>query len=94
MDILGFPRRRSTICIYQIDPHEIHYLRFILEAYEGLATLTTLDPQKGFIQLTTAPESKASLEDLMEVLGQELELERVTTSQKDNFTLETLRRLG
>ncbi|MBW2722708.1 MAG: DUF4911 domain-containing protein, partial [Deltaproteobacteria bacterium] len=41
------PQQRSTLWIYQVDPHEIHYLKFILEAYEGLTTLTTLDPQKG-----------------------------------------------
>ncbi|MBW2581551.1 MAG: DUF4911 domain-containing protein, partial [Deltaproteobacteria bacterium] len=37
------PQQRSTLWIYQVDPHEIHYLKFILEAYEGLTTLTTLD---------------------------------------------------
>ena len=79
MDVLSFPRLRSDIWIYQVDPYEIHYLKFILEAYEGLATLTTLDPQKGLIQLAAAPGSRASLEDLMEALSQELKLKRVTT---------------
>ena len=65
--------------IYQVDPYEIHYLKFILEAYEGLATLTTLDPQKGIIQLAVPPGSKGSLNELLEDLGQELELKRVTT---------------
>ena len=80
MDVLGFTRLRSAIWIYQVDPYEIHYLRFILEAYEGLATLTTVDAQRGLIQLATAPGSRASLEDLMEALGRELELKRLTTS--------------
>ena len=35
--------KRSDLLFYRIDPYEIHYLKFILEAYEGLATLTTLN---------------------------------------------------
>jgi hypothetical protein len=45
------PQQRSALWIYQVDPHEIHYLKFILEAYEGLTTLTTLDPQKGLLDV-------------------------------------------
>ena len=74
------PQQRSALWIYQVDPYEIHYLKFILEAYEGLATLTTLDPEKGFIQLAVPPGSEDGLEVLLRDLGQELELKRVTTS--------------
>jgi hypothetical protein len=84
MDIERSPQQSSALLIYQVDPYEIHYLKFILEAYEGLATLTTLDPQKGLIQLAVPPGSKGSLEDLLEALGQELELKRVTTSEIQN----------
>jgi hypothetical protein len=38
-----------------IAPHLIHYLRFILEAYEGSAMVTTLDASLGLIQLSIAP---------------------------------------
>lgn len=70
--------QRSTLWIYQVDPYEIHYLKFILEAYEGLATLTTLDPQKGVVQLAVPPGCDGTLEALLEALGQELELKRVS----------------
>jgi hypothetical protein len=70
--------QRSTLWIYQVDPYEIHYLKFILEAYEGLAMLTTLDPQKGLVQLAVPPGCHHALEALMEALGQELELKRVS----------------
>ena len=78
MDIEGSPQQSSALLIYQVDPYEIHYLKFILEAYEGLATLTTLDPKEGLIQLAVPPGCDRSLEVLMEALCQELELERIS----------------
>ena len=68
---------RSSLWVYQVDPYEIHYLKFILEAYDGLATLTTLDSQAGLVQLAVPPGCSRSLETLMDALGQELKLERV-----------------
>ena len=70
--------KRSDLLFYRIDPYEIHYLKFILEAYEGLATLTTLNSKTGLIQLAVPPERQGSLESLLEALGRELGLERVT----------------
>ena len=70
--------QRSSLWIYRVDPYEIHYLKFILEAYEGLATLTTLDPHQGLVQLTVPPGCNRSLETLIEALGQEMELERLS----------------
>ena len=70
--------KRSALLFYRVDPYEIHYLKFILEAYEGLATLTTLNSKTGLIQLAVPPERQGSLESLLEALGRELGLERVT----------------
>ena len=70
--------QRATLRIYRVDPYEIHYLKFVLEGYDGLATLTTLDPRQGLVQLAIPPGCDSSLEMLMEALGQELTLERVS----------------
>ena len=70
--------KRSDLLFYRIYPYEIHYLKFILEAYEGLATLTTLNSRTGLIQLAVPPGRRDSLESLLEALGRELGLERVT----------------
>lgn len=78
MVVRASPKQRSTVWIYQVDPQEIHYLKFILEAYEGLTTLTTLDPQRGLVQMAVPPGRHGSLEVLLEALGQELELERIS----------------
>ena len=73
--------KKSAVWIYKVDPYEIHYLRFILEAYEGLATLTTLDPLEGLIQLAVPPGCESSLRTLMEALGKELELRRIRSAE-------------
>jgi hypothetical protein len=70
--------KRSDLLLFRVNPHEIHYLKFILEAYEGLATLTTLDSNTGLIQLAVPPGRKDSLESLLEGLSRELMLERLT----------------
>jgi hypothetical protein len=69
--------KRSALWIYQVDPYEIHYLKFILEAYEGLTTLTTLDPRRGLVQLAVPPGCQSDLKALIEALGRELELKQV-----------------
>ncbi|MEJ2364852.1 MAG: DUF4911 domain-containing protein [Deltaproteobacteria bacterium] len=70
--------KRSDLLFYRIDPYEIHYLKFILEAYEGLATLTTLNSKTGLIQLAVPPGRQDSLESLLQALSGELGLERLT----------------
>ncbi len=75
--------KQSDLLFYRVDPYEIHYLKFILEAYEGLATLTTLNSEKGLIQLAVPPGRKASLQSLLNALGRELRLEQITDSQPE-----------
>lgn len=45
----------STVRYYFIKPEEIHYLTFILEAYEGVAVVTTIDRIQGLIMLQISP---------------------------------------
>ena len=41
-----------------IEPKRIAFLKFILEGYDGLATITTLDRKKGLVRIIY-PESRA-----------------------------------
>jgi hypothetical protein len=49
-----------------ISPREIHYLRFLLEAYEGIAVLTTIDPKLGHVVLHIAPGCEQEVEHILE----------------------------
>ncbi|MDD9304696.1 MAG: DUF4911 domain-containing protein [Desulfobacter sp.] len=43
---------------FMVDKTRIGFIRFIFEAYEGLAVVTTLDPKTGHIKLTIAPDQE------------------------------------
>jgi len=73
----------SRVWICRIDPRQIHYLQFILEAYEGVAaTLTTLDAREGRVQLTVPPGGEADARSVMEALEGELGRERLKREEE------------
>lgn len=41
---------------YMVDKKKIGFIRFIFEAHEGVAVVTTLDPKTGHILLRIAPD--------------------------------------
>ena len=46
---------RTVRRVYRVDRRRISMIKFIFEAYEGLAMVTTLDPKAGIIALFIAP---------------------------------------
>ncbi|MDX2433052.1 MAG: DUF4911 domain-containing protein [Desulfobacterales bacterium] len=49
----------------RISPDRIHYLKFILEGYDNLATLSTVNARQGLVEIRYLPESKKDLTDLL-----------------------------
>ena len=53
---------------YMVEKSRIGFLKFIFEAYEGLAVITTLDAKKGLVRFAIAPgcvdETRTVLNDL------------------------------
>ncbi len=60
---------------YRVDRREIAYLKFILEGYDGLAVMTTVNAQAGEIVLASAPECEAELEMILQDLKKEILIE-------------------
>ena len=61
---------RETAQIYlRINRSRIHFLKFILEAYDGLAVLSVLDPRKGIVLVRFAPESGSEVTNLLSSLA-------------------------
>lgn len=60
---------------YRVDRRHISMLRFVFEAYEGVAVVTTLDNQKGLIVLAIAPGCERIAEDVMADLGRSFLIE-------------------
>ncbi|MBF0119117.1 MAG: DUF4911 domain-containing protein [Desulfobacterales bacterium] len=53
---------------------DISFLRFIFEAYDGIAILTTIDPQEGLIAIYIAPGCEREVELLMESLKKDINI--------------------
>jgi hypothetical protein len=53
---------------YMVDKTRIGFIRFIFEAYEGMAVATTLDPENGRIRLAIAPDRLESVQMIVEDL--------------------------
>jgi hypothetical protein len=71
------PPQHCTVRHALIRPREVHYLRFILEAYEGIAVLSTIDPQLGLIQLRIAPGREMDVQRILEADRERLQLRPV-----------------
>jgi hypothetical protein len=53
---------------YMVDKTKIGFIRFILEAHEGVAIATTLDAKKGHIRLAIAPDRMESAQMIVDDL--------------------------
>ena len=65
----------TTKQYYRVDRSEISYLRFIFEAYDGIAVVKTVDAQKGIIVLHIAPGCEDDVEYVLQDLKKEIMIE-------------------
>jgi len=59
-------RMVTTKIYYRIDRREICFFHFIVEAYEGLATVTTIDPELGLVRVSVSPGGETDVEWIVE----------------------------
>jgi len=52
----------------QIVPERIHLLKFILEGYDGMALLSTVDADQGLVEIRYPPEIGNDLKELLHSL--------------------------
>ena len=57
---------------YRVERDQIAYLKFTLEAYEGIAVLSTLDSERGIVILNIAPGCEKQVEAVLEDLRKDL----------------------
>ncbi|BCR06342.1 hypothetical protein DESUT3_34110 [Desulfuromonas versatilis] len=63
---------------YRIDRSQIAYLRFILESYDGLAFMSTLDNREALIEISYPPSRQADAEALLSALAAEVAMTQVS----------------
>jgi hypothetical protein len=67
---------------YRIDRSEICFLKFIVEAYDGLAVVTTVDSEAGIVILYIAPGCEADVETILQELKKTIIIEALDENQK------------
>ena len=66
----------NTIKKYlRVDRREIGFLKFIFEAYDGIVTITTVDPDQGVILLCIAPGCENDVEMILQDLKKDILIE-------------------
>lgn len=66
---------RTTKQLYRVDRRQISMIRFIFEAYEGLAVVTTVDPTDGVVSLSVAPGCEDTVKIIMDDLARDILIE-------------------
>ncbi len=63
---------------YRVERHNIGYLRFIIEAYDGIAVMRTIDAKSGIIVLHIPPDCLCDAENLMNDMKKNIMMESLT----------------
>ncbi len=79
LDICSVGRFRLKIIkkYFRVDRKKIHLLRFMLEGYDGIATLTTIDPHRGVVCLNIPPGCEDDVETIIRDLGKDVVIKQV-----------------
>jgi len=83
LDVVSLTTAMSTLIesvetakrYYRVDRRAIAYLKFILEAYDGLAVVSTLDRAAGIIVLHISPGCEPDVELILQDLNRHMMME-------------------
>lgn len=67
--------RSLASCRIRIDPEQIYFLKFILEAYDNLTIMSTVDRIEGAMELKYPPELEQDVRGVLQSMAQRLRLE-------------------
>lgn len=62
---------------FKIKRQNINIVQFIIEGYEGMATVTTIDPREAVIQVSIMPDYFQEISNIMENLKNKYPLEEI-----------------
>ncbi len=62
---------------YRVDRRVIAFLKFVFEAYEGLAIIETLNPELGVIGLYIAPGCETDVDMILRDLKDDIMMEAI-----------------
>ncbi|MFH2013342.1 MAG: DUF4911 domain-containing protein [Pseudomonadota bacterium] len=59
---------------FKVQRNSIAFIKFILEAYDGMAVMRTLDLHEGVIELIIAPDFEMEVNKILDSLRDEFEM--------------------
>jgi hypothetical protein len=59
---------------YRVNRREIAFIKFIFEAYDGIAAIRTIDPQKGIVLFYIAPGCEQHFEEILQDLSKQIRI--------------------
>jgi len=68
--------RETTKRYYRVERRDIAFLRFVFEAYEGLAMIETLNPESGVIVFYIAPGCESDVDMILRDLKDDIMMEK------------------
>ncbi|MBT1072307.1 DUF4911 domain-containing protein [Pelotalea chapellei] len=73
------------ICRYfKVNHRDMVYLKFILEAYEGMNVMSTVDNKVGIIRIAIMPGFVKDMDALLADLGSQVTMEPVEWDDRDS----------
>jgi hypothetical protein len=67
-----------------VDRRQIAFIKFIFEAYDGIAGMRTTNPIKGIIKVHIAPGCEEQVDRILQDLKKEILIQRIATESSES----------
>lgn len=75
----------TTSRLYAVDRKQVGYIKFIFEAYDGIAVVETIDPGAALIKLHIAPGCETDADGVLAELKKDIRMEPVAGTAAGAF---------
>jgi hypothetical protein len=62
---------------FRVARHDLVYLKFILEAYEGLCVMSTVERESAIVRIGYPKTAEADMDGLLEALAKEIRFDEI-----------------
>lgn len=69
---------------FRVNHRDMVYLKFILEAYEGMNVMSTVDNRAGIIRIAIMPGFEEDMDALLADLGRQVTMDPVSWTETDS----------
>lgn len=76
------PPPEASVRFFRVDRRDLVYLKFVLEAYEGMSTLSTVEPKGVIVRLSVPCGFEDEMRRIIDALSAEIPLAEVEFEQE------------